>query len=62
LPDLPALERRSLGCLRTSTFDGVPVSRFPYHVAYLVTTDQVHVVAIAHDRRRPIYWSARAEQ
>ncbi len=40
----------------------VPVSRFPYHVAYLVATDQVHVLAIAHDRRRPIYWSGRAEQ
>ena len=40
----------------------VPVSRFPYHVAYLVTTDPVHVLAVAHDRRRPIYWSGRAEQ
>ena len=40
----------------------VPVSRFPYHLAYLATTDQVHVLAVAHDRRRPIYWSGRAEQ
>ena len=39
----------------------VPVSRFPYHLAYLVTDDQVHVLAVAHDRRRPVYWSGRVE-
>lgn len=39
----------------------VAVSRFPYHLAYLVTEDQVHVLAIAHDRRRPVYWSGRVE-
>jgi plasmid stabilization system protein ParE len=39
----------------------VPVSRFPYHLAYLVTADRVHVLAIAHDRRRPVYWSGRVE-
>lgn len=38
-----------------------PVSRFPYHLAYLVTDDRVHVLAIAHDRRRPAYWSDRVE-
>ena len=37
----------------------VPVSRFPYHVAYLVTEEQIDVLAIAHDRRRPMYWSGR---
>lgn len=39
----------------------VPVSRFPYHLAYLVTEDEIHVLAIAHDRRRPVYWSGRVE-
>jgi toxin ParE1/3/4 len=36
-----------------------PVSRFPYHVAYLVADDVIHVLAVAHDRRRPAYWSGR---
>lgn len=36
-----------------------PVARFPYHVAYLVTDEAIHVLAIAHDRRRPTYWSGR---
>ena len=37
----------------------VPVSTFPYHLAYLTTDDQIEVLAIAHDRRRPIHWSSR---
>ena len=40
----------------------VSINRFPYHVAYVVTDDVIHVLAIAHDRRRPVYWSARTEQ
>ena len=38
----------------------VPVSRFPYHVAYLITSERIEVLAIAHDRRRPMYWRERA--
>ena len=37
----------------------VPVSSFPYHVAYLIVDEQIEVLAIAHDRRRPTYWSDR---
>jgi toxin ParE1/3/4 len=39
----------------------VPVRRFPYHLAYLATEDVLHVLAVAHDRRRPAYWSGRVE-
>lgn len=46
----------------------VPVSRFPYHLAYLVTDEQIHVLAIAHDRptrllersSRAVTWSTIA--
>ena len=38
----------------------VPVARYPYHVAYLVADDVIHVLAVAHDRRRPTSWSGRA--
>lgn len=53
-----------------SSIDGLPadlvvrrirIGRFPYYVAYLVTIDQIHILAIAHDRRRPIYWSSRVD-
>lgn len=36
-----------------------PIARFPFHVAYLVGEEHVLVLAIAHDRRRPGYWSDR---
>ena len=38
----------------------VPIARFPYHLAYLVTKETLYVLAVAHDRRRPAYWSDRA--
>jgi plasmid stabilization system protein ParE len=34
-----------------------PVKRFPYHVVYLDWDGVIRVLAIAHDRRRPAYWS-----
>ncbi|MDQ6949021.1 MAG: type II toxin-antitoxin system RelE/ParE family toxin [Actinomycetota bacterium] len=37
-----------------------PVSRYPYHLAYLVADDEIHVLAVAHDHRRPTYWTGRA--
>lgn len=37
----------------------VPLTRFPYHLAYLVLGDRVRILAVAHDHRRPAYWAAR---
>lgn len=37
------------------------VGRFPYHVVYLLADDVIHVLAVAHDRRRPGYWGTRVE-
>lgn len=36
-----------------------PVTRFPYHVAYLTTDDGIYVLAVSHDHRRPGYWKDR---
>lgn len=38
-----------------------PVARFPYYLAYLVAGDVIHVLAVAHERRRPQYWTGRGE-
>ena len=38
-----------------------PLHTFPYHVAYLVIGDTIHVLAIAHDHRRPNYWRERTD-
>ena len=43
----------------TSMVRRVPVPRFPYQIVYLVVDDVVRVLAVAHDRRRPRYWSDR---
>ena len=34
--------------------------RYPYLVIFRVDGEQIRVVAIAHSRRRPGYWSRRA--
>ena len=36
-----------------------PVERFPYHVIYIDEGTPIRVLAIAHDRRRPGYWTTR---
>lgn len=43
-PERPELERRSADFQRTSTVRRVPVSRFPYHLVYLVTEGKIDVL------------------
>jgi len=35
------------------------VRRFPFTIIYAIDTNEVVVVAVAHQRRRPFYWRAR---
>ena len=35
------------------------LKRFPYRLIFRVAGDVVQIVAVAHSRRRPGYWSAR---
>jgi toxin ParE1/3/4 len=35
------------------------VRRFPYHVIYLEVNDRIRILAVAHDRRKPGYWTTR---
>jgi toxin ParE1/3/4 len=35
------------------------VRRFPYRVAYLVIDDVIRVLAVAHTKRTPRYWTGR---
>jgi plasmid stabilization system protein ParE len=36
------------------------VKKFPYAVVYYETGDEIRVLAVAHGRKRPGYWSGRA--
>lgn len=38
----------------------VMLRRFPYSVVYRVLADGIHVMAVAHSRRKPHYWQGRA--
>ena len=37
----------------------VLLDRFPFTVYYRVKADTVTIVAVAHQKRRPAYWSSR---
>jgi plasmid stabilization system protein ParE len=36
------------------------IRRFPYSVIYREEESQIYILAVAHQRRRPEYWSDRA--
>lgn len=36
-----------------------PLRRFPYSIIYYIKGDELRVIAIAHHRRRPAYWTGR---
>jgi toxin ParE1/3/4 len=35
------------------------VARFPYSVRHSVVQDEVRILAVGHDRRRPFFWRDR---
>ena len=36
------------------------IRRFPYSLLYVIEPDRIRVIAVAHQKRRPGYWSHRA--
>lgn len=40
----------------------MPMKRFPYVVIYEQRPDGICILAVAHTRRRPDYWSSRRNQ
>jgi len=36
-----------------------PLVKFPYSLVYSVRPDEVRLLAVAHQKRRPFYWRAR---
>jgi toxin ParE1/3/4 len=35
------------------------IHRFPYHVIYRITDSEIVIIAVAHKRRRPGFWTSR---
>ena len=36
-----------------------PLAKFPYSLVYSVQPDEVRLLAVAHQKRRPFYWRGR---
>lgn len=53
------LTHPKLGKPVSSRVRALPISRFPYSVIYRITSEAIIVLAIAHQRRRPAYWTQR---
>ncbi len=52
---MPSACALALGEVRMKT-----LRRFPYSLYYAVEPDRVRFLAVAHQKRRPLYWSDRA--
>jgi plasmid stabilization system protein ParE len=48
-----------LGAVFSGKFRRCGLRRFPYSIIYQVTPDELRVIALAHQRRRPGYWAHR---
>jgi plasmid stabilization system protein ParE len=53
------LEHPKLGAQWISSKRRLVMRRFPYSVVYLETPDQIQVLAVAHQSRKPGYWRKR---
>ena len=38
------------------------LQRFPFNIFYLTRETEIVIVAVAHQKRRPGYWSSRAQE
>ena len=38
------------------------ISNFPYSILYAIENDLIVIVAVAHHKRRPIYWHRRVRK
>ncbi|MFZ5508437.1 MAG: type II toxin-antitoxin system RelE/ParE family toxin [Pseudomonadota bacterium] len=48
-----------LGAVWRASTRRLPLRRFPYSLVYQLFADELRVIAVAHQRRRPGYWTGR---
>lgn len=49
-----------LGSIWRGTARRIPLRRFPYNLVYQIKQEELRVIALAHQRRRPGYWQNRS--
>ena len=58
----PQIGRRVPGVPADVPVRRFPVPRFPYHLAYMEWEGVIRLLAVAHDSRKPGYWSSRVNR
>lgn len=53
-------EHHDVPPVRSKGYRRVNCQVFPYYIAYMEWADVIWVLAVAHVRRRPEYWSGRS--
>jgi hypothetical protein len=49
-----------IGCVRAPSARSTRFDRYPYRIVYVIgETGSIHILAIPHNRRRPLYWKGR---
>ena len=46
-------------CVQWRSRRRFPLRRFPYSIIYYVAGEELRVIALAHHRRKPGYWTGR---
>nr|MBA2669637.1 type II toxin-antitoxin system RelE/ParE family toxin [Gemmatimonadota bacterium] len=54
-----AVENPEVGTTQESPFRRMLCRRFPFVVVYRQADDELRILAVAHQRRRPGYWKER---
>jgi len=54
ISQFPGAAQLVRGCVRKK-----PLVKFPYSLVYSVRPDEVRLLAVAHQKRRPFYWRGR---
>lgn len=55
------LTNPELGAIWRSDTRRFPLRRFPYNLVYQIKPDELRVIALAHQRKRPGYWKGRSQ-
>ncbi|MEP7012552.1 MAG: type II toxin-antitoxin system RelE/ParE family toxin [Acidobacteriota bacterium] len=53
------LENPQSGAIFRGTCRRFLLRRFPYSIIYQLSREELRIIAVAHQRRRPAYWAGR---
>jgi plasmid stabilization system protein ParE len=54
------IEQPKLGAVWRGVVRRLPLRRFPYNIVYSLNSNEVRVLGVAHQSRKPGFWRGRA--